>query len=198
MKTIASIIFVILFLFPSFVNSGQLQDLVYCRYGMYGQVREIGGNNKGKDVESILKRVDLPPGQPWCMALYYTMYDDAADLLGIPNPIPKTGKVSNYWNKALKQKLTYKIILSKDVLLGAKLNKADALIFQRGKTLGDGSFGGHIGSLQEQISKNQVKAFEGNTGSQSDWDGEGAFMRVRNVPGTPSFKVLGFIRVRDK
>jgi hypothetical protein len=181
---------------PHVANSGQLQDLVYNRYSVYDKIREIGGNNKGKEVERILGRLGLPAGQPWCMALYYNMYDDASILLKVKNPIPKTGKVSTFWNKANQQKLTYKVIPVTQVLLGAKLEKADAVIFQRSKTLKDGSFGGHIGSFKEQLSSSKIKALEGNTGSESEWDGDGAFYRTRTLPGVSSFKILGFVRVR--
>jgi hypothetical protein len=50
-------------------------------------VKEVGGNNRGPEVEAWLARVGLPPGNPWCMAFAWCCVDDAFRSLQLPNPI---------------------------------------------------------------------------------------------------------------
>lgn len=66
----------------------------------YKDVKEIGGDNRGKQVEAILKRVGLGPGYSWCNAFVYTIFDDFCKQKGILNPLPKTGLVLTHWDTA--------------------------------------------------------------------------------------------------
>jgi len=48
---------------------------------------EVGGNNRGPQVEEWLARVHALPGQPWCVAYAWSMLDDACRALGVANPL---------------------------------------------------------------------------------------------------------------
>jgi hypothetical protein len=57
-------------------------------------VREVGGNNRGPQVEAWLKRVGRPPGDSWCMACQWSWLDDACAQMRIANVIrPCSGVV---------------------------------------------------------------------------------------------------------
>ena len=69
-------------------------------------VRELGGNNCGPEVARYLRSVKLDPGNPWCAAFVFCMYEDAAIALGktlggpVFNPLHRTGSVKSMWNHA--------------------------------------------------------------------------------------------------
>jgi hypothetical protein len=62
-------------------------------------VCEVGGNNRGPEVERYLDAVDLAPGQPWCCAGIVWCYREATLRAGggIRAPLPKTGKCARLW-----------------------------------------------------------------------------------------------------
>jgi hypothetical protein len=60
-------------------------------------VLEVGGNNRGPQVEAWLKRAGGKPGDSWCMALQWCILDDACRQLGIVNVLrPRLGVVRTY------------------------------------------------------------------------------------------------------
>jgi hypothetical protein len=63
----------------------------------YLGVHEVGGNNRGPEVEEMLRLVKLPPGEPWCEAALYTFFAKAAGALGLVNPVPRTGSTLRMW-----------------------------------------------------------------------------------------------------
>lgn len=64
-----------------------------------GVQEAAGHHNTGADVEKYLKAVGLGPGYSWCMAFVYWCYQQAADAMGLQNPLAKTGGVLDQWNK---------------------------------------------------------------------------------------------------
>lgn len=60
-------------------------------------IHEIGGNNRGPDVERFLASVGLGPGFAWCAALVFYVFRHVAQQLGITNPCPKTAKAVRLW-----------------------------------------------------------------------------------------------------
>ena len=63
-------------------------------------VHEVGGNNRGPEVEAWLARVHCPPGSPWCAAFGWSMLDDACRELGLTNPFPPTASVHRFMERA--------------------------------------------------------------------------------------------------
>lgn len=49
-------------------------------------VLEVGGNNRGPEVEAFLAAAQLPPGQPWCAAFVRYSLERAAEEAGAPLP----------------------------------------------------------------------------------------------------------------
>lgn len=60
-------------------------------------VAEVGGNNRGKQVEEYLAAARLPPGQAWCAAFVIWAYDRAATRLKVANPLPRLGHVGHFF-----------------------------------------------------------------------------------------------------
>lgn len=86
----------------------------------YKDVKEYGGDNRGKEVQAILKRVGLGAGASWCNAFVYTVFDDFCKEKGIINPLPKTGLVLAHWQKAnpsLSKKITKQQALADPLLV---------------------------------------------------------------------------------
>jgi len=61
-------------------------------------VQEVGGNNRGPEVEAWLHRVGLAPGNAWCMAFAWCCVDDAFRKLELPNPIRPCASVVRMWH----------------------------------------------------------------------------------------------------
>lgn len=49
----------------------------------YSWVREVGGNNRGPEVERFLRTVHCNPGDPWCAAFVCTCIEEAYKLVGL-------------------------------------------------------------------------------------------------------------------
>ena len=129
-----------------------------------------------------------------------TINDDAAQNIGIKNPLPRTASSSVYWIYAAKHKLTYKVTPASQVLLGAKVNPAATGIFKHGAYRRDGTFAGHADVVIRQIDRKRYYGLDGNT-TESDKDLKSQFEGGQSsyktrVLGVPSFLVMGFIEVR--
>ena len=177
--------------------AGPIQEELLRVAPTYLGTREYG-DNRGREVEAILRNVGLDPGNPWCMALVYTIHKDAYANLKQQNPVPKTGLAAGYWLYAGKRKLTFKIIPANQVLLGAQVSPADVAIWKRGSFRSDGTFKGHAAVVMYQIDKKTFKSIDGNTGADEGGDqgeGDGCFLKTRKL-GVQKFLVMGFVRIR--
>jgi hypothetical protein len=65
-------------------------------------VHEVGGNNRGPQVELYLASVNLPPGSAWCAASMFWCFRTGAARLGVVNPFPRTGSALHVWSLADK------------------------------------------------------------------------------------------------
>ncbi len=65
-------------------------------------VREVGGNNRGPDVERYLAAAGLGPGHPWCCAFVVWCYAEAVKQVGGDRGLPlrRTGKCARLWKGA--------------------------------------------------------------------------------------------------
>ncbi|MDD2230720.1 MAG: hypothetical protein PHY48_15140 [Candidatus Cloacimonetes bacterium] len=183
---------------PREAYAGPIQEEILRVAPTYLGVREELGPNHGKRVDKILANAGLPPGQPWCMALVYTINKEAHDNLKLSNPVPRTGLSAGYWRTAIKRKFTFKVIPASQVLLGAKIEPADTAIWRRGAIRADGTFSGHAATVITQVNSKTFKSIDGNTGADEKGDqgeGDGSFLKTRRL-GVSKFLVMGFIRIR--
>jgi hypothetical protein len=77
-------------------------------------VHEVGGDNRGKEVETFLKEAGLGPGNPWCAAFVNWCARQAATTLRVISPLESVklqGYVPSYVEK-------FPAVEPKDVLPG--------------------------------------------------------------------------------
>ncbi len=133
-------------------------------------VREVGGNNQGREVEMYLKSVGLGKGYAWCMAFVYWNFEQAAKKLGQPNPLVKTAGVLRGWNEA-----TCTRILAKDSKNNPALVKPGHIFI-----MDYGGGYGHTGIVKE-VNGGFITTIEGNTNTQLSREGGGVYQQIRKI-----------------
>lgn len=134
-------------------------------------VREVGGPNRGPEVEKYLARVGLVPGFPWCAALVYFCFDEAALRTVVPNPLPKTAGVLDHWNRAAD-----KFKLPPNVPFDDLRNLNPGSIF----CIDHGNGHGHTG-IVVLADREGLKTIEGNTNVAGSREGDGVYYRTRRL-----------------
>ncbi|OWY39381.1 amidase [Xenophilus sp. AP218F] len=127
------------------------------------------GSNTGPEVRQYLASVGIKFPAPWCMALVYWAFEQAANKQGVANPLVRTGGVLRQWNEspAFRQ---------------ARPAPGDVMILDYGKGLG------HTG-IVESVDGDAVVAIEGNTNADGSREGYEVCRRRR-----PISKCKGFLR----
>jgi hypothetical protein len=85
---------------PDVVTVGEMA-LSWAQRELSRGVREIGGNNRGPDVDAYLANVGLPAGEPWCCAFAVMGIMEGAGFLGVPCTCPITGSCLHLWERAV-------------------------------------------------------------------------------------------------
>lgn len=131
-------------------------------------VEEIPKNsNAGPEVEIYLKSVGLPKGNSWCMAFVYWCTQKSSLLLGITNPLKKTGGVLDQFNS--RPNLVQKIP-----------QPGDVFIMDFGNGLG------HTG-IVEKIIGTTVYTIEGNTNNDGSREGYKVCRKKRELNAIKAF-----------
>lgn len=197
------IVILLILLLSNISYASELSDEILKIAPKYTGFKESYGPNQGPEVNKILKAAGLPPGQPWCMALVYSINLEASNNIHKANPVLRTGASYMYYKYALKNPFRYKVISPMEVMLGTELKPGDTVIHQRGKIRKDGSFPGHAAVVIKQINEQSYMSLEGNTfistngGDQGEGDTSG--YKTRKISPNGKFRQLGFIRyVGDK
>lgn len=131
-------------------------------------VREIGGANRGPNVERYLASLGIPAGNPWCMAFAYCCYDESVRP-GQSNPLVKTGKVVKHWELApdrVKLPAVEAFENTRRIAKGA--------IF----CIDHGNEKGHCG-LVVDVWGDVLKTVEGNTNRKGSREGDGVYLKDR-------------------
>jgi hypothetical protein len=139
---------------------------------------ELTGKNDGP-VAKYLASVGLPEGYPYCAAGQYYCFAAAADALELRRnliPIRRTAVANAIYNDAQNRGKTAAYIPARH----------DLIVWRRRN-----SFSGHIERIVRLGSGGWVTTVAFNTGGQSDRDGEGVFLRKRNI-----FHPLGRMQIR--
>lgn len=138
-------------------------------------IKEVGGNNKGKDIDRILAPFGLK-AVAWCQAFqYYCFY-----VTGEPIPIKKTAGSQACFNDAKKRgtKVPYRA-------------EVDALLIFRTVN----SWTGHSARIINLGKMGWVQTIEGNTSNGINVrDGEGVYIRKRHLQNPiGKLRVMGTI-----
>lgn len=140
-------------------------------------IREKGSSNSGKEVDQYLKSAGLNPGNPWCMAFVYWCYKQAANVLGVPNFLIRTGGVLHQWNE---QQAIKKIVLDKVLKNPGIIQPGAVFIMDYGKGTG------HTGMV-ERIHNGLVETVEGNTNDEGSREGYEVCRRTRKLASIKGF-----------
>ena len=146
------------------------------------------GSNNGPEVKRYLASTGLGPGNPWCMAFVYYIFDELCSKLGTQNPLPKTAGVMNHWGSApAENKITIAAARSNPELI----KPGQIFIMSRpGKGLG------HTGIIVSvDASAGTFTTLEGNTNDQQSGEGDRVGQNVRKIS---SGALVGFIDYFNK
>lgn len=132
-------------------------------------VKEKTGRNDGEQVEAYLRAVGLPAGYAWCQAFLYWGFDVAANVLKVPNPMPRTAGVLDNWNRSKQYQ----------VPRGERPIEGDVFVMDFGKGAG------HTGIITD-VEGNYIYTIEGNTSADpklpaEDREGQGVYRRKRTI-----------------
>ena len=132
-----------------------------------GVVEVPPNSNRGPMVDQYLRSVGLDPEGnhfSWCAAFVYWCFQQAADQLGMDNPLIKTAGCLDHWNRATCNKITKQNALNDPSLI------RPGFIF----IIDHGNGSGHSG-LVESSGGGLLNTIEGNTNPQLSPDGYGVF-----------------------
>lgn len=135
------------------------------------------GPNRGPRVERYLASVGLDPGHPWCMAFVVFCFDSGAQLLKIDYPLPRTGKVTRFYRKALRWQ-------SPEPTVGA--------IYCHATHPEDEESAGHTGIVL-RIDREQglIVGIEGNSNVHGSREGDGVVINYRPL----TYVNLGYVDI---
>ena len=148
-----------------------------------GVREEPPGSNAGYSVERYLESVGLGPGYSWCAAFLFWAYGKAAIQLATKNPLIKTGRVMEHWQKAAPaRKLTASRVRKDPTLIKPGLI---------GILLLDAHTGAGHTFIVEKFDGTILTTIEGNSNNDGGREGIGVFRLQRRKLSDKS--LLGFL-----
>lgn len=144
-------------------------------------VREVGGDNRGPEVEEFQRAVDgKAQGEPWCAAFGMYCVAQVEARHGIISRIYRSESVKEIWDK------------SPDDMKSIEPGAGYFACWIHG--LGPM---GHLEIVQADITKRDFKTVGGNTGDGSGVvrNGDGVYERLRSTSPQGKMRLLGFIKV---
>jgi hypothetical protein len=110
------------------------------------------GSNWGHPVQDYLHNVGVDFPASWCAAVQYTNFKEAAEILKIENPVPKTGGVLNMLRLTPKDKIFF------------QPQEGDLFVMDLGHGLG------HTG-IVEHFNAEYIYTLDGNTNDTGSREG---------------------------
>jgi hypothetical protein len=139
-------------------------------------VREHGFN-RGKEVEEYQKVVDgVSSGEAWCLCFCQAAAKHVANKLGVRNPLFPTEHCATLF------RATGKAFISPNPKLGS-------IMIMKHKD----SDSGHAGIVVDEGQIRMFETIEGNTNEEGSREGDGVYRKVRDIHGTKTMDILGFI-----
>ena len=138
--------------------------------GYLGKEEEPRGSNGGPFVMGCLELVGISFPAPWCQSFVHRCYAEAAEVLGVANPVVKTGGVLYCWTKTGGVKLLPDQIAKHPewLLPGYQF------VMREGKATG------HTGMI-ERMEGFLAHTIEGNTNADGSREGYAVMRKVRHV-----------------
>lgn len=139
-------------------------------------VREIGGNNRGPDVDAYLANVNLPPGEPWCCAFVVMGVQEGAGSLGVPCTCPVTGACLHLWSRAVNARVVIP-------------QPGDVYVLQHSPSTG------HVGFVETVDDMGRVLTeISGNTNATGSREGDCVFRHDGAPEVSHGGVLLGYLR----
>jgi hypothetical protein len=163
-------------------------DIAASQIGVCEQPR---GSNRGPEVDQYIRSVGLNPADasyPWCACFLYWVFDQAAKLKRIENPLPKTAGVHVLWNKGKDTEAN--VIYP---------SNADSTTVKPGMIFMIDTGGGHgHAGLVCQAAGDHLITIEGNTNPGGSSEGYGVFRRdARPISMGRLLGYLDFCDIQD-
>lgn len=146
--------------------------LIYAWDAVERKVHEVGGNNRGEEVEGYQREAGSEAGEPWCASAAFSWVDRASHLLGVSCPllpVPNHAYVQSYYDYGRKHG---KIVPVEEAVPGDLY----LLFFPSLHRYG------HIGMLDHLgPGAGTLVGVEGNTNLGGSREGDGVFPKTRAV-----------------
>lgn len=146
-------------------------------------IKEKGGNNCGPLVQAIQDTVGAVEREPWCMSTQQTVEGLVEKWCRVRSSLPVTEHCQTAFVEALKNGYT---------VTNPKVN--DLIIWQK-FSAGQPTQQGHVGRIIVD-GDDIVTTVEGNTDDGGSRDGDGIYIKNRNLKGYGTSHVRGFIRIK--
>lgn len=131
------------------------------------------GVNRGPEIDAWLRACGVSPGNPWCMAFVQGVVAEAAQELGMPDPLkPDTAGVLDLWNRTPASRR----------VANTAGQPGDIMIMD----MGGGK--GHTG-IVTSYNNGSYFTIEGNTNTAGSREGDGVYRKPRKASS-----IKGFVR----
>lgn len=124
------------------------------------------GSNRSPKIDIWNQAVGVPLGSPWCMSFVYAMVSQAANELGVPNTLYRTGSCTEQYHQCIADGIVMASPQAGDVFL-VKGKKPGVFV--------------HTGFVAKVNTDGTVQTVEGNTNDSGSPEGYGVFRRSRRV-----------------
>ena len=170
-------------------HKASMRDLVIdIAASQIGVVEQPRGSNRGPEVDVYIRTTGLDPARdsyPWCVCFLYWVFDQAAKIKAIENPLPKTAGVITLWALGLH---TEAQVIRKSDANGQTVKPGMIFLLN----LGGGK--GHAGLVIE-VRDDNIVTIEGNTNTGGSSEGFGVFRRDSRA--IKSSVLLGYLDFCD-
>lgn len=144
------------------------------------RVREVGGMNRGPDVEKYQKAVHLPAGAPWCAAFVSWVYMASQEL--VVAPLWCSGSAVTLWHRGTRKMLPEGYTTPEKADYQSKVRPG--MIWVRAKDA-DGAksarrgtwLQGHTG-IVVAVDADGFHTVEGNTNGAGSREGDGVYSKL--------------------
>lgn len=158
----------------------EIENRIIATASIYVGVREVGGFNKGPDVEMFQKFVDgKAEGESWCMSFVQFVVGQVCKHYGIQTVL--------YPSENCQQVYTGALSFHRATIPGPGF----VFIQQSRKT----AWKGHTGICTGGSVGGVFPSIEGNTNGAGAREGDGVYKKYRYTMGNTSSKMRGFLNV---
>lgn len=140
-------------------------------------IHEQGGNNMGPEVDAYLSAVGLDPGNPWCAAFLFWCFRQAAQKLGMVNPLPRTASSQRMW------------LHSEPITRDSNPRPGYVYVLQHSPSTG------HVGIIESIDDNGVITEISGNTNQTGSREGNSVWQHTGQPEVTHGGVLLGYLNM---